>query len=175
MCAELERRALETLRRGRLSTAHVTFSHSVEARYVGQNFELNVPIPSAGDGATRLDAIRASFDAAHRRFYGYDQPSKEIELVTFRLRASMPGPKVDLTKMPTTSRAGALTAAGQRSVVFAAGTLPVECPIFDRLRLLPGDVLEGPAIVEQMDTTTLLPPDFKAAVDLFGNLLLTRR
>jgi N-methylhydantoinase A len=49
------------------------------------------------------------------------------------------------------------------------------CPIFDRSHLMTADTLVGPAIIEQMDTTTLLPPDFSVTVDSYGNLLLTRR
>ncbi len=172
---ELEARAMDTIRRGRLSPARITFSRSVEARYVGQNFELIVPVPSEASGASALAVLRAGFDAAHRRFYGYDQKEKELELVTFRLRASMPGPEVDLRRAAAAPRTGSLRPEGRRDAIFAAGEKPVACPIFRRAELSPGDELEGPAIVEQMDTTTLLPPDFKATVDAFGNLFLTRR
>ena len=61
-----------------------------------------VPAGAAGEAAAA--AIRKGFDAAHKRFYGYDQPAMELELVTFRLRASMPGPEVDLK--PATLKPG---------------------------------------------------------------------
>jgi N-methylhydantoinase A len=173
--AELERRARQAILRGRLSPENALFSRFVEARYVGQNFELNVAVPPTEDDASALPAIRAAFDAAHRRHYGYAQAEKELELVTFRLRASMPGPQLDLMEAQNFGRSGPLMPISQRSVVFASGSPPIECPIYDRSDLVPGDVLVGPAIVEQMDTTTLLPPDFDASVDGFGNLLLKRR
>jgi N-methylhydantoinase A len=172
--AELEGRALATAQRGRLSSGRITFSRSIEARYVGQNFELNVAVPAGAAGEAAAAAIRKGFDAAHKRFYGYDQPAMELELVTFRLRASMPGPEVDL-KPATRSREGKLEQVAQRRVTFGAGDAPVPCPVFRRSSLRAGDGIEGPAIVEQMDTTTLVPPDFRTSVDPFGNLFLARK
>jgi len=173
--AALERRATEIIRRGRLSPVRVTFDRVVEARYVGQNFELTVPVELDEQRGVATDSVRTCFDAAHKRFYGYDQPSKEMEIVTFRLRASIPGPKLDLATHSRGRRPGALVPIGRRRVAFEASETRVDCPVFDRSQLMPGEELDGPAIIEQMDTTTLLPPDFHAAVDPVGNLLLTRR
>jgi len=95
--------------------------------------------------------------------------------VTFRLRASMPGPKLDLATHSSGRRLGALVPIGRRRVAFEASETRIDCPVFDRSQLMAGEELDGPAIIEQMDTTTLLPPDFHAAADPVGNLLLTRR
>jgi N-methylhydantoinase A len=173
--AALERRATEIIRRGRLSPVRVTFDRAVEARYVGQNFELTVPVALDEAREVATDSVRRSFDATHRRFYSYDQPSKEMEIVTFRLRASMPGPRLELANHSNGRRVGALVPIGRRGVAFDAPETRIDCPVFDRSHLVPGEELDGPAIIEQMDTTTLLPPDFHAAVDPVGNLLLTRR
>jgi N-methylhydantoinase A len=172
--ADLERRVAEMLRRGRLGADGLSMRRSVEARYVGQNHELNVPLPDGLSGAAAVAAVRLGFDAAHRRLYGYDQPTKELELVTFRLRATMPGPKVDLRRTAVSQRSGALRPSGRRDVIFGAADAPIECPVLDRAQLRPGDEIAGAAIIEQMDTTTLLPPDFRATVDPAGNLLLRR-
>jgi len=172
--AELERRALKIIQRSRLSSACVTFDRAVEARYVGQNFELTIPVALDAQGQVAVDELRACFDAAHRRFYGYDQTSKEMEIVTFRLRASMPGPKVDLATRSSGRRRGLLKPIGRRRVAFEASETRIDCSIFDRAHLVPGDKIDGPAIIDQMDTTTLLPPDYHAVVDPVGNLLLTR-
>ena len=173
--AELERRAMKIIQRGRLSSARVTFDCAVEARYVGQNFELSIPVEMDAHGQIAGDALRARFDATHRRFYGYDQPAQEMELVTFRLRASMPGPRVDLATHSSGHRRGLLKPTGRRRVAFEVAETRIDCSIFDRAQLVPGDEIDGPAIIEQMDTTTLLPPDFHAEVDPVGNLRLTRR
>jgi N-methylhydantoinase A len=172
--AELESRALTTMGRTRSNSESLRLERFVEARYVGQNFELTVGVPPRADQPPLMRALRRGFDAAHHRYYGYDQPEKEIELVTFRVRASQPGPQLDLLRVPTGARTGGLAASGTRRAIFAASGSAIDCPIFERSHLVPGDALEGPAIVEQMDTTTVLPPDFGATVDEFGNLLLKR-
>jgi len=173
--ASLERRAMEIIGRNRLSAARVTFECAVEARYVGQNFELSVPVATDERGKNATDSIRSLFDGEHRRFYGYDQPSKEMEIVTFRLRASMPGPDVDLARRPVSRRRGPLAPIGRRRIIFEPAATGIECPIFARSDLMPGDEISGGAVIEQMDTTTLLPPDFRTVVDRAGNLLLTHR
>jgi N-methylhydantoinase A len=71
------------------------------------------------------------------------------------------------------ARAGALVAAASRQVFFDAHAGFVECPIYDRAALVPDDQVAGPAIVEQMDTTTVIPPGFEARVDPALNLFMT--
>jgi N-methylhydantoinase A len=171
----LERRARDVIRRGRISGESLAFNRSVEARYVGQNFELAVPVATDAHGRLLTGSIRPGFDAMHQRLYGYGQPSKELEFVTFRLRASMPGPKVDVATQTTTRRGAALRPLAHREVLFDSARRRVDCPIFDRSHLIAGDEIAGPAIIEQMDTTTVLPPDFRASVDTLGDLLLRRR
>lgn len=161
----LEARAMEMIRRGRLSAMHVTFDRAAEVRYVGQNFELTILVELDAHGHVAVDAMRECFDVTHRRLYGYDQPSKEMELITFRLRASMPGPRIDVAMPANGKRVVPLAPIGRRRVAFDASARRIDCPIFDRSQLVSGDALDGPAIIEQMDTTTLLPPDFRAAVD----------
>jgi N-methylhydantoinase A len=173
--AGLECRALETMQRGQLPYRDVCFSRSVEARYVGQNFELSVAVPPDMALTPVLPAIRSGFDTAHQRHYGYAQSDKELELVTFRLRATLPGPRRDLLPTDRVTRSGDLQPIAWRNVIFGPGMAAEECPIFDRSDLMTADTLVGPAIIEQMDTTTLLPPDFSVTVDSYGNLLLTRR
>ncbi len=171
----LERRAMDIIRRGRLSPAGLTFHRTVDARYVGQNFELPISVAFDARGRAATEAMRTTFDATHRRFYGYDQPSKEMELVTFRVKAAMPGARIDIASHASGRRRAAPAPSAFRHVAFDASGTRIDCPIFDRSGLVPGDSLDGPAIIEQMDTTTLLPPDFRAVADAVGNLLLTRR
>ena len=62
---------------------------------------------------------------------------------------------------------------GERPVAFQAAGAPTLCPIYDRTRLKAGNLLHGPAVIEQLDTTTLLPPGARAEVDRLGNLIVT--
>ena len=172
--AELEERAIGLLERGGASRKAIAVTRFVDARYVGQNSELSNHV-SGGTGRFDMHAARASFEASHRRFYGYDHASNEMELVTFRLRASVPSPRIDVHRQVTVPRTRMLSPKAMRPVVFDSATDPVVCPIFDRLDLLPGDEINGAAIIEQMDTTTLVPPDYRVTVDHAHGLLLSKR
>jgi len=171
---ELEERAMETFRSNGLGLDGVMIERSVDARYIGQNFELRVPIMSNDLGARSMDAVKAGFDAAHEQFYGYRQQDQETECVTFRLRASLPVPRPELVGEVSGGRTEALAPRTTRSVFFEQAAGFLECPVYARNDLRPGDMLKGPAIVEQMDTTTVLPPGFTAKVDAVCNLRLGR-
>ena len=163
--AELEQRARAAL------GERLAFDRVVDARYHGQNFELQVALPGDASAATLVADTRRGFDAEHKRLYGYDQPEKAVELVTFRLRARVPAPAPVLAAPPGRGTGGAPTPIGTRHSFFPA-TGFADCPVFDREALRVGDAMRGPAIIEQMDTTTVLPPGFSCTVDAQGNLLL---
>jgi len=171
---QLESRATETFRANGLAIENVTIERTVDARYAGQNFELRVPLLPSDLGARAMEAIKAGFDSAHEQFYGYRQAGQPVECVTCRLRAALPAPRPELARQPEASRAGPLAPRSERKVFFESIGGFVDCPVYARSDLAPGDVLTGPAIVEQMDTTTVLPPGFTARVDVAFNLRLAR-
>jgi N-methylhydantoinase A len=164
----LEQRAVEMLKKTDIGAAQVALERTVDVRYRGQNFELTVPAPAGGE---LLEAVRASFDAAHERMYGYAQPQAPIELVTFRVKASLPTPRPKFAADPAAGAIAVQPRAQRRTYFEAIGDF-VTCPVFARDDLPAGVTLQGPAIVEQMDTTIVVPPDFEASADGWGNLLL---
>jgi N-methylhydantoinase A len=137
-------------------------------RYIGQAFELSVDLP--GEMAS-MDAVEAAFRIAYERRYSHatDEPS---EIVCFRLAAFGVGAK---PRLPEDIAAGSTLASareGARQVAFNGQF--VETPIFDRLRLPPDAAFDGPALVEEPGTTTVVPPGFHAHADRHGNLILDR-
>jgi N-methylhydantoinase A len=104
--------------------------------------------------------------------FGYDSPDKPIELVTFRLRARLGVARAGFDDVKRKGRTGGVAPAAHRKVYFENAGAFVDCPVYDRDMLQPGDAFAGPAIVEQMDCTTVVPPDFGARVDEASNLLL---
>lgn len=170
--AGLERRAVGTFAGHRIDLSGLLLDRTVDARYVGQNFELSVPVAAGPVTAQTLADVRSSFNATHKRLYGYDLPEKEIELITFRLKARLPVPRPGLA--PAASAAAPAGVRKSRRTFFATLQAFVDCPVHDRSELGNGAVLPGPAIVEQMDTTTVIPPDFTARADRWGNLVLRR-
>jgi len=145
-----------------------------DMRYVGQNFELAVPV---GDSAAmREDGFRIApenleqaFFQAHDQAYGYHNPHDAIEVVNIRLTAW------GRLKRPET--AGSATsdetpnAIGARPIYFEADA-PHEAQIYHRGDLRPGHRIAGPAVVEQLDTTTLVYPGDRARVDTALNLII---
>ena len=150
----------------KISTQDRSIARAVDMRYAGQNYEIPVPLPDGPIGPATVSALRDRFAEAHRRLYGFATPDDPTHLVTFRVEATGRVPKARFTPIPMTGGDPARAVIGQRALW--NGT----CPLYDRDRLDPGDTLPGPAIVEQMDTTTFIPAGTTARVDEWLNLIL---
>ena len=137
--AGLEDRALDALARGGLDARGLVVERSLDVRYVGQNFELSVPVPAGPFDAAARQSTGEAFHGVHRRMYGYDQRDKEIELVTFRIAARLPVPRPGLRNRPRTPRGGGPEPASRRPVFFEGAGGFVDCPVYDRERLDDGD------------------------------------
>ncbi len=142
-------------------------------RYVGQNFELRVPVAHSDGGCPEVppvDVVRAHFAEAHERLYGFANADDEVEVVNLRLGLHGLQP---LAPTPDTAPepAGAPQPASNRAVHFdARGAM--DTLVFDRETLRPGHAFDGPAIIEQMDATTVVAPDERVRVDASANLWL---
>jgi N-methylhydantoinase A len=166
--ATLERRALEDFRNEGFAEAP-RLLRSVDMRYVGQNWELTVTMP--GGALTHEDFERAAkeFEAEHERFYGYSIPGEELELLTFNVAAVGTRHTIEL---PRIGPGPAPEPVARRGVVFGADEPPVETAVYRRETFPAGFELAGPAIVAQVDATTLVPPGTVARVDEYSNLLI---
>jgi N-methylhydantoinase A len=151
--ADLEQRAETDLRRERIE-AGAQLTRSVEMRYVGQNWELEVPLAD-GPASTSVADARDRFHAAHERQFGWSLPDGDLELVNFKLVASVARPKAP----PRPLEPGPLPEpVRRRAVRFAAAAEPLDTPIYWRDELPAGARLSGPAIVAETDSTLLLAP-----------------
>jgi len=110
---------------------------------------------------------------SHTKVYGYAQRDSRMEIVNLRLTtlATMPRPRLEATAGRGSRNSDGAKVA-MRDVYFH--NEPVKTNIYDRSRLNPGDVIEGPAVVEQLDSTTLIWPGQTSSVDMYNNLLLER-
>jgi N-methylhydantoinase A len=174
----LEDRAREELRAEGLDPADAVFERELDMRYTGQGYELRVGLAGLGEGGlddAAMAAARARFDEHHARIHGHAARERPVEMVSYRLRVRVAVPKYvpvpAATVTPGSAPAGAVK--GTRTVWFdaASGT---ETALYERDRLPPGTWLAGPAIVEQFDSTTVVPAGWRAAVDADYNLILTR-
>jgi N-methylhydantoinase A len=148
----------------------VTLVRSVDARYVGQGYELTVPVPPGVLDATALGRIRAAFDEIYAARYGYASPTEPVETVTWKLAAVGGAPRVALAKASAQARDSGLK--GRRRAWFPETLGWTDCAIYDRYALAPGGRLEGPAIVEERESTSVLPPGTSATVDEYANLIV---
>jgi N-methylhydantoinase A/oxoprolinase/acetone carboxylase beta subunit len=149
----------------------VTLARSVDARYVGQGYELTVPVPPGPLDAAALARIRAVFDEIYAARYGYANPAEPVETVTWKLAAVGGAPRVALAKAATGARDNGLK--GRRSAWFPETGGWTDCAVYDRYALAPGASLAGPAIVEERESTSVLPPGTTAVVDEYANLIVT--
>ncbi len=176
---ELERRARAELEAEGMDPETARYLRELDLRYAGQGYELRVPMDGpeneGGIDAAALDAVRRRFDEIHARIHGHAAAEKPVEIVSYRVRARAPVPKYE----PADAAAAAETPApekarmGVRPVRFAAGT-ETAAAIWARRELPPGAVVEGPAIIEQSDATTVAPAGWRARVDGRRNLALER-
>jgi N-methylhydantoinase A len=143
-------------------------------RYIGQNFELPVTLDRAnGSGRPALptpDELRARFFAAHTQQYGFHNPDDPVEVVNLRLTAT--GALRHAAAAPKPASDGPPEPVTRRPVTFEPDA-SVETPIYDRNTLNPGSEIKGPAIIEQLDATTLVHPGDTARVDDALNILIT--
>lgn len=154
-----------------LARADQTVTHTVDVRFHGQGFEIPVTVDPAwltdGGRTTALASLGTTFDGEHERLFGF-LLTVDHELVNARATVSGPRPEVAATTLDDTTGPPQPVSTTQIHVLGAA----VEAAVYDRASLRAGDVLTGPAIVTEMDSTTLLLPDHTATVHRSGSLLI---
>lgn len=144
-----------------------------EMRYAGQNYELGVDVPEGTLSAESLAIVRAGFEAAHDRLYGYTLPGEPIQLITARAQAIADVPRAEISSTSGRTTPSIDAQVASRETYFSEFGQFVTTPVYDRRLLAPGSEFAGPAIVEQMDTTTLILPGDRCTVDDYRNLVIT--
>jgi N-methylhydantoinase A len=168
MFAELEREARDDLQREGLSADRISTIRALGMRYVGQSWELLVRMPERADS---MAAVEEAFHRAHERRYGHATPDA-AEIVNFRLTGVGSIAKPSLPRWSVTGALGDARRA-ERAVFFDGAFMAV--PVYTRDRLPGGTSFAGPAVVEEMGATTVVPPGWTGTVGPWGELTLTRR
>jgi len=171
--AELTAEADQALRREGFPADRRRYERSGDLRYFGQAFEVRVPVPDGELNRRDLDTVAAAFHQAHHELYGYDfaaDPSQAVEWVNLRVSGIGPIRRPELTEYRHQARDAR---SGVRSVCFD-GQDYVETTLYDRTKLSPQDTVSGPAVIEEFGSTVPIHPGFTAAMDRFGNLLVTK-
>jgi N-methylhydantoinase A len=178
--AEMETAARLRLEREGFAPEQQKLLRSLDLRYRGQAFELNLPVSEAAVAGRGADdrapgawqQIEADFHRHHREVYGHSNPQAAIELVNARLTAYGRVPK-PAAERHAASGATLEAALVERRPVWFAGRAH-DCPVWDRDRLPEGAHVKGPAIVEEFGATTVVPPGWRGVLDDHGNLRFER-
>ncbi len=169
-----EQRALEALLLAwvdehRIAVESVAFRHGADMRYVGQSYEIEVPVDPEWLAANEQRRLLEAFHRAHERVFGHADPHAPVEVVNLRVQLRGVRPRIPLVEVAAGT--GAVPTGVRR--VWLDGR-PAQAQVYERASLGGGDRVVGPAIVEQADTTVLVPAGDVAMVDRFGNLLIRR-
>jgi len=174
---ELENKGIKVLAEEGFTKKNVNHQRYVDLRYVGQGFELMIPVTQIDftkDNCT--EQLQQLFNEKHKVIYGYIMENEEIELVNIRINSIGKIQKPIIAKISVGSKQpekGAIV--GHRQVYFEELNDFHKTPIYHRSKLLANNIIEGPAIIEQYDTTTVLPSHWKATIDEYGYIQLERK
>ncbi|MDX1483630.1 MAG: hydantoinase/oxoprolinase family protein [Alphaproteobacteria bacterium] len=149
----------------------IEIEYAIDMRYAGQGYELSVPVPSGRVTKKMLAEIRRTFDETHHALFGHSGPEEPVEVVTYRVTGIGRLPEVE---MPVFRRKGTpLKNAylGSRRTRFEGAT--ADAAVYQRERLDVGHEIEGPAVIEQLDSTLVVHPGQAARVDRFKNILIS--
>ena len=168
---DMEERGRGELEREGSVAAEIGFLRMADMRYSGQSYELTVMLPSAAFTADTAAEAVARFHAEHHRAYGFNAEAETVEYVNLRVTVSGKLAKPRLrTLAPSVSGSEEEALVKHRQVYFAEAGGFVACPVYDRYRLGDGAKIQGPALIVEMDSITVVHPGFAANVDGFGNL-----
>lgn len=155
-----------------VASADRRLKRTADLRYHGQNYELAIDVPDGPITPATIAALAEGFAAAHKRLYGFVAEGEAVQLVTYRVEAVGLVPKAAFRPEPDAGSDASHAIIGSREVWFPEAGGFVACPIYDRDKLKSGNRFAGPAIVEQMDSTTVLLPGMTATVEPYLNLIL---
>jgi N-methylhydantoinase A len=167
----MEAAAVEMLRAAEVPEERWVFERAADLRYFRQAYELTVTAPSGPVTAATLGALAQGFHEKHRLTYSHDNPDETVQMVNLRLTAIGRLAGLELRQ---TVGGGADTGPRSRSVWFKA-TGRTDCAIHDRNGLVAGSAIAGPAVIEALDTTIVIPPDWHARPDETGTIVMEAR
>ena len=169
---ELERAARAPLALAGVRGDDATVSRFAEMRYRGQGYEIDVPAPAGRPDAAWREALAANFEQVYGRFYRHVPAGLPMEVVTWRVRAQSASPSLPASRPP---RGASPAPKGVRPVYLPTDGAFRDVPVWDRYALPPGWRTAGPAVIEEIESTTIVTPAFDATVDDTLDVVLTRR
>lgn len=172
LLAEMEREGFAFLASANIPAEDATVTRVADMRYTGQGHEISVRIPNGLLGPESLTEIAQHFREEYIQRYGKTIEDIGMETVTWRTVVSGPAPDTDPRQVVATADEHALK--GHREVYFMEGSRLIQaiCPVYARYLLNPGDGFEGPAVIEEMESTTIIGPASYVTMDRYRNIVV---
>ena len=155
--------------------AEIKIDAFLDLRYAGQGYELTVSCPIPPLSSSDLELMRQRFDTQHEQASGHKAETEPVELVSLRLISYGLVPQAKLSPAKATGRRVDEAKTGERKVYFRKQHGVLDCQIYARGLLEPGQEISGPAVIEQLDTTTVIHPEQQATVDNYRNLIVKEK
>ena len=173
--AELEGDAYARLIEDRVPENRRALERAADCRYKGQGYELRVFVPSGEVTGQTLAQITENFHMAHEKEFGKAFRDNDVEIVNLRVLGIGTIPELKWPRVEPGNQDPSAAFKYEKDVVFEANGSPTSIPtkVYERTKLKSGNVLVGPAIVEQMDSTTVIMPGATAIIETFGNIIIT--
>jgi len=171
---EMETEGARTLQKSG-EAEDIRFDRSVDARFVGQGSETTVPIPERRFTEVKKEDVRKRFDEIYKRLYGRTYPDSPVEFINFKVRASLPERLLQLPKMNRDRTSLQVAVKGRRPAYSGLVKDFIPYTVYDRYRLFPGAKLQGPAIIEERESTVIVGEDAAVSVDEYGFLWIEFR
>jgi N-methylhydantoinase A len=168
---EMEAEGREILKGAGIATANITFRRTAEMRYIGQGHEVEVEVPQETLGAASLGALTSRFETAYRTLYSRTPLGVSIEALNWRLVVMGPRPDISMSASDPRTETRLDPIKTRRPAYFPETNGYVETPVYDRYRFVAGERFEGPAIIEERESTTVIGPRARISVDGRLNLL----
>ena len=167
----LEAQAMREASEEGFSPSQVKISRLLDLRYPHQGYSLCVSCPAPFDEAARISVKRA-FDALHQSVYAQSAPNENADIVTFRLQSEIAVPRLSLPHLPHTNGSAERAIKGQRRLYDMAQQKFERVNVWDRASLRADDRFEGPAVIEQFDSTTIALAGQTVSVEANGTLVI---
>jgi len=168
--AEMEKEAYADFKATGTDKELIKLTRTAEMRYVGQFHEVEVALPDGIVTAEQVSDIVDTFNRMHQTLFQFSMPGHKVEFSTFRLKAATPNAHFALKKIGVGNADSSRALKRRRSCIFSGK--PIDTPIYDGGLLLAGNVVDGPAIVEESTTTVVIPEGFRCTVDESKNYVL---
>lgn len=167
---EMEEEGRELMRSADIPNGQVAVTRSADMRYSGQGHEINVAIPQGTLGPESVEQIRRNFYQKYEELYGRYMTNVAVESVSWRVLVSGPSPRIQFSMLGESGEHSALK--GKRHVYFPESHGFEDCPVYDRYLLTPGSSLEGPAVIEERESTLVVGPASRVTIDEYYNAVV---